>query len=89
MRASLEETEVGFNDDPAAVAARCPAGFEWITQTAGSGELTSEAFTGPVAYSSEHCSRLIAGTLTDHAVGKVDAGLATLVTPSGDQLYVA
>jgi hypothetical protein len=88
MRALLEGTTIGFIDDPAAVAARCPAGFEWILQTAGSGELTSEAYTGPVDYTSEHCSRLLAGTLTDHAVGKADAGLLTLVTPSGDRLNV-
>lgn len=87
LRASLEGTTVGFNPDPADVAARCPAGSQWILQTAGSGELTSAAYTGPVDYSTEHCSRIVAGDLTDHAVGKIDAGRLTLVTPSGDELY--
>ena len=89
MTAWLEGITVGFNPDPAAVAARCPAGYEWILQTAGSGELTSEAYTGPVAYSTEHCSRVLAGTLTGHAVGKIDAGVLMLVTPGGDMLHAA
>ncbi len=89
MRASLKGVVVGFDDDPAAVAERCPAGYQWITQTAGSGELTSEAHAGPVAFFSEHCSRVLAGALTGHAVGKVAAGLLTLAAPGGDQLYVA
>lgn len=86
MRASLEGITTGFNPDPAAVAARCPAGFEWILQTAGTGELTSETYAGPVTYTTEHCSRVLAGTLTDHAVGKIDAGLLTL-SANGDELY--
>lgn len=48
LRVSLEGAIVGFNQDPAAVAARCPPGApQAILQIAGSGVLSSEACTGP------------------------------------------
>jgi hypothetical protein len=89
MRASLQGITVGFSADPGALAARCPAGSEWILRTAGSGQLSSEAYAGSVDYSTEHCSRVLAGTMPGHAVGKIAAGLLTLVTPGGDELYAA
>ncbi len=90
MTASLEGFVVGFNQDPDAVAARCPPGFpQAIVQTAGSGVLTSEAYTGPVAYSSEHCTLLLVVTEHDLAVTRADAGELTLVKPDGDELYAA
>jgi hypothetical protein len=89
MSASLEGTVVSVNTDPAAVATRCPAGFNAIVQTEGSGELTSGAYTGPVDYSSEHCVRFLVVTNHELAVIKLGAGVLTIVTPDGDELHAA
>jgi hypothetical protein len=90
LRASLEGHIVGFNQDPAAVAARCPPGSpQAILQIAGSGVLTSEAYAGPVEFSEEHCSLLLVVTNHDLAVGYIRAGLMTMVTPGGDTLSFA
>ncbi len=91
MTASLPEGSiVGFNLDPDDVAARCPPGYpQAIVQSAQSGVLTSEAYTGPVTASSEHCSLLLVVTEHDLAVIQIDAGELTLVTPDGDELYAA
>ena len=73
--------------DPEAVAAQCPAGFEWILQTLGSGQLTSDVYTGTFDYSGEHCSRWLTGP-PDRAdrwyLGRVGDGVMTLTTPEGD-----
>ncbi len=92
LKGTIEGPTTGFIPDPAAVAARCPDGFEapmaWILQTAGTGELTTLGYTGPVTYSSEHCSRWL--TFPDgKTVGKVGDGLLTMSTPSGDQLNLS
>lgn len=73
--------------DPDAVAARCPEGFEWILQTFGSGELTTDVYTGEYTYSGEHCSRWLAGPpdSSDRTFfGRVGDGVLTLATPEGD-----
>jgi hypothetical protein len=73
--------------DPEAVAARCPEGFEWILQTFGSGELTTDVYTGEFTYSGEHCSRWLAGPpdSPDRAfLGRLTDGVLTLATPEGD-----
>ena len=89
MTASLPEGFiVGFNQDPAAVAARCPPGYpQAIVQSEQSGVLTSGAYTGPVTASSEHCSLLLVVTEHELAVIRIDAGVLTLVTPDGDELH--
>jgi hypothetical protein len=56
---------------------------------AGSGELTSETYTGDVDDSTGHCSRPLAVTKHQLAVIQIDAGLLTLTMPSGDALHAA
>jgi hypothetical protein len=73
--------------DPEAVAARCQEGFEWILQTFGSGELTTDVYTGEFTYSGEHCSRWLAGPPdSPHRAfpGRLTNGVLTLATPEGD-----
>jgi hypothetical protein len=73
--------------DPEAVAARCPEGFQWILKTSGSGQLTTDVYTGGFTYTGEHCSRWMTGP-PDRAdrrfVGRVGDGVMTLTTPDGD-----
>jgi hypothetical protein len=93
VRASMTGTPAGVNFDPAAVAERCPADFVGvgaIVQSAGSGELASEAYTGPVTYTDEHCTRprqappdVFAREVTPLLIA---AGMMTLATPTGDTL---
>jgi hypothetical protein len=89
MKASLPQGSiVGFNQDPDALAARCPPGYpQAIVQSVLMGVFTSEAYTGPVTASSEHCSLLLVVTEHDLAVIQIDAGVLTLRTPGGDELY--
>lgn len=73
--------------DPEAVAARCPGGFQWILQTFGSGQLTTDVYTGDFTYSGEHCSRWLTGPpdSPDRGFpGRVGDGVMTLTTPKGD-----
>ena len=97
MTASLELSIVGFTIDPDAVAARCPPVFpeapaEWphaILQSAGTGTMTSEAYTGPITISESHCSMVLAVSEHQVAVVLIRAGRLTAVTPGGDTLTVA
>ncbi len=72
--------------DPGAVSARCPTGFQWILETFGSGELTSDVYTGAFTYSGEHCSRWTTSP-PDSAdrtfPGRVGDGVLTVTTPEG------
>ena len=92
LRASLQGNVVGINEDPAAVAVRCPdAGGDpqAIVRVAGSGGLASAVYSGPVAFSAEHCTRLLVMTEHDVIVTQGRAGLLTLATPQGDELHAA
>jgi hypothetical protein len=73
--------------DAEAVAARCPAGFEWILQTFGSGELTTDVYSGEFTLSGEHCSRWLTGppdSPNRRFPGQVGDGELTLATPEGN-----
>lgn len=73
--------------DPEAVAARCPAGFQWILQTFGAGHLDTDVYEGDFTFTGGHCSRFLAGW-PDNAVqafpAKIGDGAMTLATPEGD-----
>lgn len=91
MEASMEGAVVGIIEDPAAVAARCPPGApQAIVRSTGSGELTSVVYTGPVVYTEEHCTLLLAmrkdmGLI----VAYIRAGEMDITTPAGDALSIA
>jgi len=88
MKVGIEGQTVGFNPDPTAVAERCPDGFEWILQTAGTGYLKTAAYHGEVAFRGEHCSRWLTPPV-DRALGQIGDGLMVLTTTDGDELWVA
>jgi hypothetical protein len=80
FHASLDGWETGFIPGPFIPEGRCPAGTEWILQTAGGGEA---AGFGTFDYTSEHCSRVL--TLTPAgAVGKLAAGIMVLTFDDGE-----
>ncbi len=83
--AMFEGPTVGFNDDPEAVSARCPDGFQWIIQNAGDGWVQSPFYSGPVTFENEHCSAWLAFN-PGRATGRVGAGVHTFTTPDGDVL---
>lgn len=86
MRAELEGGSRPIFE-PEAVGARCPAGFEWILQTFGSGEITTDIYAGGFTFSGEHCSRWLAGPPESpdrQFFGRVGGGELTLTTPEGD-----
>lgn len=79
---------VGFNDDPDAVAARCPDGFQWIIQNAGDGWVQTPFYTGSVSFENEHCSAWLAFN-PGRATGRIGSGMHTFTTPDGDVLTLA
>jgi hypothetical protein len=86
----LEAEIVGFgfpNYEAAAIADRCPEGYEWIYTTVGGGEMTTAEYTGGFEAFGQHCSRWISHAPTDpdrFYRGRVGAGMLTLATPEGD-----
>lgn len=85
VRLSYEGFTVGFNPDPGAVADRCGEGFGWILQVAGTGEMRSPHYTGPVDFFGEHCSQWVAFN-PPRGVGVIGGGVQIWTTPSGDEL---
>lgn len=86
MRASLEGGTSIISPDTSG----CPAGFDWffIVYDAGTGTMTSDAYSGDVTWSGEHCTRILLAATEEHghSVGKV-VGTSTMVTPEGE-LYL-
>jgi hypothetical protein len=83
---------VGFNPDPAAVEARCPAESQWILYTVASVDMESDVYAGPLWATNDHCSRWIhapKGTDNETLPGKVAAGRMVMTTPDGDTLVIA
>lgn len=78
FHAYVNGLETGFipgpNED------RCPAGTEWILQTAGVGEA---AGYGSFEYTSEHCSRVTA-VIPSGAQGKLAAGIMVFTFDNGE-----
>lgn len=73
--------------DPDILAARCPAGFEWIFGGFGTGMMTSPVYSGPFTYENDHCSRWVTFDPergTGRLVGKAAAGINTITTPVGE-----
>jgi hypothetical protein len=78
--------------DPGELAARCPAGSEWIFGGNGNGMMESAVYSGPFEYVNDHCSRYLTldpDRTTGKTVGKAAAGIQTLVIPGGDELVLA
>ncbi len=84
---TMESLTVGFNPDPAAVSERCPEGFEWILDTAGTVEIKSRVFEGSMTLASQHCSRWLTPP-GENAWGQIGAGLMIL-TSGEDELHLA
>lgn len=87
LTTTFEGPTTGFITDPLAVAARCPEGFQWILQSAGSGEMVSPGYAGQFTLTTEHCSRWVTGPpdrATGKVVGRIGRGLMTMTTPVGD-----
>ena len=60
LRAKFEGAG-GPDHDPAAVAGRCPDGFEWIYNTEGAGKMRTAAYRGGFEAVGQHCSRWVKG----------------------------
>lgn len=86
LRVSGEGWLFPYTMDPAEVAELCPAGHTWIVvlQGYGAGSLTSEAYTGDVAWSGRHCTRLVVERPGHITIGKTASLFMTFVTPEGE-----
>ena len=58
-----------------------------IVQWAGSGELTSEVYAGPIVWVEEHGTVQFVQTSADVAAGRIHTALTTLYTPDGEFSY--
>ena len=88
IKASLEVTWLNVIGDPEAVAGRCgPEVPQVIVRGAGTGELTSEVYTGPIGWVEEHCTvgvdQASAGVLVD----RIHTAFVTISTPGGEFSY--
>jgi hypothetical protein len=75
--------------DEGELAARCPAGSEWIFGGVGTGEMKSAVYSGVFEYENDHCSRWVVfdpERTTGKSVGKAAAGMMTVTIPGGDEL---
>jgi hypothetical protein len=85
LRASGSGVLFPVTFDPNAIAARCPAGHTWFVVFGGVGEgrMESNAYTGPVGWTSEHCTRLVV-EMSGLTVGKTGGAVQTFSTPDGN-----
>lgn len=85
MRASLVVSGANVTFDPETVVARCgPRVPQGLVESWGSGELTSEAYSGPVRFEDVHCTVLAVQTPAEVAAIRIHAGLLTIITPHGE-----
>ncbi|MEN8113019.1 MAG: hypothetical protein ABFS21_01415 [Actinomycetota bacterium] len=92
MRGSTVGRETGYNPDPAAVAARCPVGYQWILSSESVIQFESDVYTGPLFATEDHCSRWLhapKGPGYQVLPGKMGAGVQVMTTPGGDTLTLA